>query len=526
LLEKKNCMHKLNVLLLFVAILLTNAQQDYDEEDYIEYDEDLTYDGDEPPPMYKTDNSTAAPEKIILSATYILISAIGIIANFIVFFVIIAGREISKTVTAMYVLQLTITDSLFLSMLPLFAIHKLTDDWTFGVGFCKAARFIQTQNYTASILFLTAMSVDRYIAVAYNTRSQQLRTKKRTLIVCLLIWIFSGLMSLPQVLFGKIEHRGVGRSLCKIVFPGSLTRDQVLNDLPSIYYYYPEDMEGDSSGHYVSTTSGVENSTFDYDQLEGVSCRDPSLGLPETIWSLVKIIITFVIPFVIITVSYVFIVRKLQISESKLASSVGSRCTRVRKRVTKMVAILVLCFAICWFPHYIMVLVKLKGSFLSFTTCDYLVQAFTAMAYSNSAINPILYTFLGHNFKDRLKESIRNAKKAMLPEGFLKDKIFESAMSKNGWKNTSASERNRKSQFLDSNGTYDHRGVKLQDMNKKHDSNNSKKDSIKSLSLSKCKNRQTEIPLCETEMTPVERSSANGADDDQTNHFFINKQEL
>lgn len=25
----------------------------------------------------------------------------------------------------------------------------------------------------------------------------------------------------------------------------------------------------------------------------------------------------------------------------------------------------------------------------------------------------------------------------MLPEGFLKDKIFESAMSKNGWKNVS-----------------------------------------------------------------------------------------
>jgi len=525
-------MHKLKVLLVFVAILLTNAQQDYDEEEYIEYDEDVTYDedatydGDEPPAMFNTINSTAAPEKIIVSATYMLISVVGIIANFIVFFVIIAGREISKTVTAMYVLQLTITDSLFLSMLPLFAIHKLTDDWTFGVGFCKAARFIQTLNYTASILFLTAMSVDRYIAVAYNTRSQQLRTKKRTLIVCLLIWIFAGLMSLPQALFGEIQLMGVGRSLCKIVFPGSLTKEQVLNDLPSLYYY-PEETEGDSSGHYVYTTIGDENGTFDYNLLEGVSCRDPSLGLPETIWSIAKLVITFVIPFVVITVSYVFIVQKLRISESKLASSVGSRCTRVRKRVTKMVAILVVCFALCWFPYYIMTLVKLKGTSLSYTTCDYLVQVFTAMAYANSAINPLLYTFLGHNFKDRLKESIRNAKKAILPEGFLKDKIFESAMSKNGWKNTSGSERNRKSQFLDSNGTYDYRGVLLQDMNKKHDSNNSKKDShSKSLSLTKFKNRQTEIPLCETEMTPVERSSANGADDDQTNHFFINKQEL
>ena len=44
-------------------------------------------------------------------------------------------------------------------------------------------------------------------------------------------------MSLPQALFGEIQLMGVGRSLCKIVFPGSLTKEQVLNDLPSLYYY-------------------------------------------------------------------------------------------------------------------------------------------------------------------------------------------------------------------------------------------------------------------------------------------------
>ena len=34
-------------------------------------------------------------------------------------------------------------------------------------------RTLQTLNYNASVFFLTAMSIDRYIAVAYNTRSQQ-----------------------------------------------------------------------------------------------------------------------------------------------------------------------------------------------------------------------------------------------------------------------------------------------------------------------------------------------------------------
>ena len=35
------------------------------------------------------------------------------------------------------------------------------------------------------------------------------------------------------------------------------------------------------------------------------------------------------------------------------------------------------------------------------------------MAYANSAINPLLYTFLGHNFKERLEESVKNFKRAL-----------------------------------------------------------------------------------------------------------------
>ena len=42
-------------------------------------------------------------------------------------------------------------------------------------GLCKAARTFQTLNYTASVFFLTAMSIDRYIAVAYTTRARQVR---------------------------------------------------------------------------------------------------------------------------------------------------------------------------------------------------------------------------------------------------------------------------------------------------------------------------------------------------------------
>ena len=84
-------MHKLTLLILFVVILFTNAQQYSvdDDDDYDDiYDEHIDFSNETQNDL--TDN----PYKIVVAASYLLISTIGIIANLIVFFVIIAGREI------------------------------------------------------------------------------------------------------------------------------------------------------------------------------------------------------------------------------------------------------------------------------------------------------------------------------------------------------------------------------------------------------------------------------------------------
>ena len=43
----------------------------------------------------------------------------------------------------------------------------------FFAGFCAICQTVKYINYYAGIFFLTAMSIDRYVAVVYSTKSRQ-----------------------------------------------------------------------------------------------------------------------------------------------------------------------------------------------------------------------------------------------------------------------------------------------------------------------------------------------------------------
>ena len=60
--------------------------------------------------------------------------------------------------------------------------------------------------------------------------------------------------------------------------------------------------------------------------------------------------------------SYVLILMRVYESEEKLSSVKGKQRSVTRKRVTRMVAVLVLCFGICWLPYEILLLLKINGN--------------------------------------------------------------------------------------------------------------------------------------------------------------------
>uniref|UniRef100_F7BG20 G-protein coupled receptors family 1 profile domain-containing protein n=1 Tax=Ciona intestinalis TaxID=7719 RepID=F7BG20_CIOIN len=313
--------------------------------------------------------------EITLAIIYAIITFVGLIANGVVFFVIFAGREIGKTVTAMYVVQLAIADSALLLTLPIFGLQKVAMNWSFGAFTCTLCHSIKFLSYYAGIFFLTAMSVDRYVAVAYSTKSHQLRTRRRTMIVCLVVWLAAGCMTIPILMYARTE-KVVDRTICRLMFPG----------YKKVY----------------------------------------------KTWLVVDFVVGFVLPFIVITISYVMIVKRLQTSEDKIANMTGKRTISMRKRVTRMVAVLVVCFVVCWLPNHLFTLAKIRGLDLSVTPCYGIEHFLVAFSFSNAAINPILYSFLSHNFTTRFRDSVAMARRRMGRKGSMATGVHQQGGTHSG----------------------------------------------------------------------------------------------
>ncbi|GFU49609.1 allatostatin-A receptor [Nephila pilipes] len=78
---------------------------------------------------------------------------------------------------------------------------------------------------------------------------------------------------------------------------------------------------------------------------------------------------------------------------------ISAESLKSKKRVTRMVVIVVVIFAVCWCPIQIVLVLKSVNSYVM--TPMRLVGQITAhiLAYMNSCVNPILYAFLSDNFR-------------------------------------------------------------------------------------------------------------------------------
>ncbi|XP_076824214.1 uncharacterized protein LOC143470163 isoform X1 [Clavelina lepadiformis] len=239
----------------------------------------------------------------------------------------------------------------------------------------------------------------------------QLRTRKRTAIICAIVWAVAAIMSLPVMIYSQLEEV-TGELKCRIMFPGykPFADTDTYIDYGIIYddsafNYSSNDLIG--LDFFVSTVPSAEEPVY-YE-----TCSHAVKSHQYRIWLVVSFVLSFVVPFSIITVSYVLILKRLRASEERIATMTGKRTQNMRRKVTRMVAVLVVCFVICWLPYHILQLCKIKGFQASVMICNVVEQFVVALAFANSAINPILYSFLGHNFGERLRESVNHTRRRL-----------------------------------------------------------------------------------------------------------------
>jgi hypothetical protein len=102
---------------------------------------------------------------------------------------------------------------------------------------------------------------------------------------------------------------------------------------------------------------------------------------------------------------YIFIFIHLQRENSALSikKEKGERQTRRKRRVTRMVAIVVLLFGICWFPiHVIAVWIQFDPHFPKTDGMHHFKLFAHTLSYANSCLNPFVYAFVNDGFRKAL----------------------------------------------------------------------------------------------------------------------------
>ncbi|XP_059506850.1 G-protein coupled receptor 35-like [Stegostoma tigrinum] len=118
----------------------------------------------------------------------------------------ICCRTKRRTKPVVYMANLILSDFLLLLSLPfkIYAFH-VRSQWALTKWFCRILESLCYVNTYASILLITVICVDRYVAVKHSFVSRAISSRKKTVLICSAIWILVGTGSAHFYLNSKSE---------------------------------------------------------------------------------------------------------------------------------------------------------------------------------------------------------------------------------------------------------------------------------------------------------------------------------
>ncbi|XP_075160147.1 allatostatin C receptor 1 [Haematobia irritans] len=283
--------------------------------------------------------------QVFTVALYSLVCVVGLCGNTLVIWVVFRFSKM-QTVTNIYILNLAIADECFLIGIPFLLYTMHICSWKFGEFACKAYMVSTSITQFTSSLFLLIMAADRYLAVCHPIESPRYRTIRIAKLVSMIAWVTSAILMMPVVLFASTVHQDDGINYsCNID--------------------WPEGYRKHSGATFIAYT----------------------------------FLLGFAIPLCFIMVFYYLVIRKLHSVQQKHKSKEKKRSHR---KVTRLVLTVITVYVFCWLPHWVSQMSSIYSyvEHREITRVEVLLfLLFGLLAYSNSAMNPILYAFLSDNFR-------------------------------------------------------------------------------------------------------------------------------
>uniref|UniRef100_A0A4W6BSY5 G-protein coupled receptors family 1 profile domain-containing protein n=1 Tax=Lates calcarifer TaxID=8187 RepID=A0A4W6BSY5_LATCA len=156
-----------------------------------------------------------------LSTLYYFMFLFSLFGNGLVL-VIIHRFEKLTTVTNILLLNLVFSSLIFMSSLPFIAVYMQLSTWIFGKVMCKIVGSVYYLGFYSSVLFLTLLTFDRYLAVVHSLGTLQVRNRSYALMSCAVVWLISSLACIkPMILHNTFIHFIDNKTYCQ-EYPGDL----------------------------------------------------------------------------------------------------------------------------------------------------------------------------------------------------------------------------------------------------------------------------------------------------------------
>ncbi|XP_009897203.2 probable G-protein coupled receptor 25 [Dryobates pubescens] len=142
---------------------------------------------------------------VFIPVLYSFIFLLGLAGNLFVI-LLTARRRAGRRLLETLVLNLAVADAVFVCTLPLWvAAGARGNRWLLGEGLCKVSSYVVAVNRCSSILFLTALAVERYLLMRKVRDARLLGARRHVRLACAAIWAASLLLGSPALLYRQLD---------------------------------------------------------------------------------------------------------------------------------------------------------------------------------------------------------------------------------------------------------------------------------------------------------------------------------
>ncbi|XP_029922955.1 G protein-coupled receptor 184 [Myripristis murdjan] len=300
----------------------------------------------------------------LLMAVYILAFVFGLIFNVLTLGPILQQVR-SQNVLGIFLLSLSLSDLLFIFTMPLWINYYHHDHhWKLGVTSCSIAGFFYYSNMYISIYLLCCISVDRCLVVTFPLRFKTHRTSRYAWAQCLSVYVVVMALHILVLVYDNLKDAHDNNDRCYETFP---------------------------------------------------------MPKPVALFNLLRVGIGFLLPLLVLAVSYWRVLSKVGQSPGMSAQA---------KRKVRLLSFGVIgIFSVCFAPYHILLLVRSlvfyfsdsiapDGSYCKFEQNMHFTFSLTlALSSLNCVVDPVLYVLVSNGVREEIKLCWKRHRRTQTEQG-------------------------------------------------------------------------------------------------------------